>query len=86
MRRKKRRMIVKAGICAVYVGVVVFLVFGLLRGEGDVFGGWLRQMAAGAENGPVQEAFGTLTDGLGGDRPVKDVLAESYGVLIGETD
>ncbi|MBP3633078.1 MAG: hypothetical protein J6J43_00705 [Oscillospiraceae bacterium] len=46
----------------------------------------IRQAVAGVSDNPVQEAFGVLADGLGESRPVKEVLSESYGVLIGEAD
>jgi len=43
----------------------------------------VRQAIAGATDGPVQEAFGVLAEGLGEYRPVKEVLRESYEVLTG---
>ena len=44
----------------------------------------VRQAIAGDGDSPVREAFGVLADGLGEGKPVKDTLAESYGVLTGD--
>lgn len=47
-------------------------------------GARLREAFAGAEDSPVREAFSVLAEGLGESRPVKEVLSESYEVLVGE--
>ena len=44
----------------------------------------LRQAIVGVADSPVKEAFSVLAEGLGESRPVKEVLGESYEVLIGE--
>lgn len=86
MRRKRRERVVKIGICAVYVGIILILLLSVNFGTSDTVNAWLRRAAGGVEDGPVQEAFGTLVDGLGEDRPVREVLAESYEVLTSAAD
>ena len=48
------------------------------------YGQKLRQVIAGATDGPAREAFSVLTQGLTERQPVKEVLSQSYEVLTGD--
>ena len=45
-------------------------------------GDTVRQVIGGWQDGAMQEAFGTLADGLGAGLPVKETVAASIEVLI----
>jgi len=42
------------------------------------------QVVGGMEDSPVREAFGTLADGLEAGLPVKETVAASVEVLLGD--
>lgn len=44
----------------------------------------VRQALAGLEDSALQEAFGTLTEGLEAGLPVRETVAASIEVLVGE--
>ena len=84
MDPEKRKGGFKSFISGVYLVAAVCLLVGVCAHCYPDAGQRLRQAIAGAEDSPVREAFSVLAEGLGESRPVKEVLSESYEVLVGE--
>ena len=84
MRSEKRSGGFLSFISGVYLLASVCLLLVVCAHRYPDAGRWLRETMAGAVDSPVREAFSVLADGLGESRPVKEVLSESYEVLIGE--
>ena len=45
----------------------------------------LRQVIAGATDGPAREAFSVLSEGILDEQPMREVLTKSYEVLTGDS-
>ncbi len=84
MNPEKRSGRFKSFISAVYLVAAACLLFCVCAHCYPDAGQKLRQAIAGAADSPVREAFSVLAEGLGESRPVKEVLSESYEVLVGE--
>lgn len=83
MSEQKHRDI-RNSISIIYLLVSICLVLAVCAHCYPAVGQKLRHIIVGATDSPVREAFGVLADGLTEDKPVKEVLSQSYEVLVGE--
>ena len=67
-----------------YMLAALCLLFGVCSYCYPQVGERVRQVIGGLEEGAVQEAFGTLADGLEAGLPVKETIAASVEVLLGD--
>jgi len=82
-RRKPRK--IRTILSTVYLLLAVCILLGVCGYCYPKVGEKARQVIAGATDSPMREAFGVLTDGLSQNRPVKEVLSQSYEVFKGES-
>lgn len=84
MEEKQKRSGLATFFSILYVLAAVCMLLGVCSYCYPAVGQELRKAAAGWEDSPVRQAFGTLTEGLEEGKPVKETVAASFEVLTGE--
>jgi len=79
VERKKKSLISVSSV--IYLLFAICLILGVCGRFYPEIGEKLRTVIEGSAESPVREAFGVLTEGLGKNEDVKDVLSRSYEVL-----
>ena len=81
MAEQRKKNGLKSTLSVIYLLFAICLFLGVCGKFYPQVGDKLKTAITGKEDNPVREAFGVLTEGLGNNEPVKDVLSQSYEVL-----
>ncbi len=82
MEQRKKGSAIATCLSLIYVAVAVALLLGVCGYCYPEFAQKARQVIGGWEDGAVQQAFGTLADGLEAGRPVKETLSDAAEVFF----
>ena len=84
MENKQTESGLKTFLSTIYILVALCLLVVVCIYCYPTVGQEVREIIGGWEDSPVREAFGTLADGLEAGLPVKETVAASFEVLIGD--
>lgn len=82
MEQRKKGSAIATCLSLLYVAVALALLLGVCGYCYPEFAHKARQVLGGWEDGAVQQAFGTLADGLEAGRPVKETLSDTVEVFF----
>lgn len=84
MEQRSKGSVIATFLSLLYVAAALALLLGVCGYCYPELAQKARQVIGGSEDGAVQQAFGTLADGLEAGKPVKETLSETVEVFFRE--
>lgn len=84
MEQRSKGSVIATFLSLLYVAAALALLLGVCGYCYPELAQKARQVIGGWEDGAVQQAFGTLADGLEAGKPVKETLSETVEVFFRE--